>query len=568
MIQDVPCDPHNSVSDEPGGTMFVCDMNCVLTGTPSDVGARPVEVFGVPYHVTTYSLIEAYRQSTLDAFLVNESRHSCGNYVIIDRATKDHEVTRVITSVGYAGGYITETENHVHVSTILSPILEKLTEVTIDPQSLLRYYRKSATQMDPFSTPFIGVRRLPPAFVYEIRRGRFSRAYSFLCVGRSEDEPGDFASALEETMSAIASHEDEAILMLSGGIDSTALGVAFDEVRPQEKILRAVSVQRANKINNPERAKAVCERLGWDLDVVQAGYPEVGLGPNAPSTVVECIEKEMTDDFVIPGNPHRALEGRAEIILHGQNMDAVATCGMKTGQPLRSHERLYSAVRRLRRNLQRTHLAQWYPTYERWLLGMVSTGKPNVIHRGDRAQVESIVDELRAVVPATLRDDHLLVDALYFYQYSHSCGKLLSTFPTSGGGSVVMPAMSGPLLTLFLGRRRGIREAVTPKREIYAYVEEKIGGSYYKMFKNMRASPSSGERRKAYSPLVKKNRFRLQSRDSVVLKLVEGLSGAKEVEELYETLNRRIAPDGQIDARLRPLAERVLNVELLVSHRV
>ena len=41
-----------------------------------------------------------------------------------------------------------------------------------------------------------------------------------------------------------------------------------------------------------------------------------------------------------------------------------------------------------------------------------------------------------------------------------------------------MPANSGPLMSYFLGRPRGLYEANQPKREIYAYVRQATGRSY------------------------------------------------------------------------------------------
>ncbi|MCK4664400.1 MAG: hypothetical protein KAT68_16135 [Bacteroidales bacterium] len=159
-------------------------------------------------------------------FLASEVRFSVGKYVIVDHGEKNKGILRVISSIGYPGGYIFKNDDFINISTTLSPILSRLKtrEIKFHNDALIRYYEKYWEWHLPFSTIFKNIDRFPPGFIIEIKDGNINKKESYLII-RSDffKQPSNFSDVIDEVGNAIANHipSNNICIGFSGGIDST-----------------------------------------------------------------------------------------------------------------------------------------------------------------------------------------------------------------------------------------------------------------------------------------------------------------------------------------------------------
>ena len=98
----------------------------------------------------------------LDEFLGWEVRHSVGNYVIVDIKTSDLNKIRIITSLSFCGGYITENRDEIIISLLLSNILRSMNadEIKLNNPALIHYLNAKHQYFAPFSTVFNNITKM------------------------------------------------------------------------------------------------------------------------------------------------------------------------------------------------------------------------------------------------------------------------------------------------------------------------------------------------------------------------------------------------------------------------
>lgn len=567
--------------DSPGSSVLV-----PVTGD----GDRP-SVVGEPYHAAPERLVDRYRDEPLPEFLAGEARDSCGDYAVVDPRG---EVTRLVTSPGYAGGYIYEPGGRGEhgpagplVATELGDLLERLPgkPPAFDERVLERYvaegYRGSAHL--PLATVFEDVTRLPPASHVELAREGVTAFRTYLPGPR---RPGTFGEAIE---AAVEHYEDEDVaLLFSGGADSTALYAALRATQ-RTGSCRLMAVETGPGENSVESARSVAASLDAPLEVYDYGWPF------EDEALVERIERCLGRDLVDPIEPHYALAlgiDGVDRVLSGHNFDQVATVDMR--QPdvprhwavlLRGNVR--PTVFGVARNAQYTDAyidcpflrrlygaivpglagdgVGWDRSIEGYLAGMLSTSVPNLVDRNDdwlAGEVRAYREYAGRVPPRTL------VDLLNYHWKLQYWNAVYRTVP-AGMPPVDLPSNWGPFLSYYFGRRRGLRAAVSPKPEIHRYVSDRTGRSHrelkYGSFRSARRQRTDRERsgRRLRSRLLERNRERLAPERSAAIPWVRSDSLSTDLDRIYAEVHERVgrrASHGELER-----AHRLLNLELLLD---
>ena len=490
-----------------------------LVQTVRGQAGQGIDVHGAPMHLSAAELAERLVAEGLEDFLAREARHGIGNYVTVLR--EGPRIT-VITSPGYAGGYIRLGARHLAVATAMADALGLTPDpVEADPFGMAFYLSHAPASnfnMLPFTTMFRNLRRLPPGSVVVLEKARLARFQSYLNLDYRVDPPDSFRAALEEVADAIAAaarrDDRQVVLMFSGGAGSLALWLVLRE-RLEPERLRLVCVDQAGT-NGPARAVPVARALGGALEILD---PAGGEGHAAAEAELMA---QLTRDTTAFLSPHVALMGQENLlILNGQNFDVLTNGNMEVlpefheaGYLSEAAARITTTEHRVTRrdrafigNLAFTDAyladegfqklsAPFFaaqlreanpdptPGFAGALRGMISRRLPNMLSpaRYPLKQVQQLNAEL------SLFDDYvaggetsrrMCFDLITWLAHGQLAAKRQAALPPGPGSELLMPAMSGPMVSYFIGRPRGLAEANQPKREIYALARV-LGGKAYR----------------------------------------------------------------------------------------
>lgn len=544
-------------------------------------GKTGIEVVGQPFHTSKNDLKNSFRTKSLDAFLKEEIRNSAGSYLIFD-SNRD----RLISSPGYAGGYLT-TGRDTYISTTLRPLLRQrgYDRLEVNNRVVEHYVKHGLTSRLPLSSMFTHLSRLPPAVVAAVSEpGAKIQSYA----SKSSSRPKSFADAIEESVSALSYADDGVTLLFSGGADSTALYCAICETIGTESV-DVVSVDIGANTNGTERARTVGTALDIDHQELEFGWPPTG------DRVLETIETHLSRDFVNPLAPHHALAADGSLpktVVSGQNFDAMSTGDMNRPQvsPLHyisTRPNLRSAIITTARNFQFTKYYTQSSAIQRaysavlpqlrpaesvsdpsptgYIKGLYSTGFPHVVDASENNLINEEVDRVLDVIGDA--PTSLTFDCANYYQYMANSSKVISTQAVQGR-TTHLPAMWGPLASYYLGHERGAQTFTNPKHEIYSYIESQTGKSYADL-----AYPSRGEYRRQLkreeeskqtmvSKLLIRNREAFNRKTSAVIPLVDSAL-ADSLRDQYSSYEDAI--DSGLSFSELKRANRILNLEMILQ---
>lgn len=490
-----------------------------------------IEIWGTPLHASPAELAARLEALGLEDFLVHEARHSVGNYALVWRQDgRDGRIT-VVTAPGHGGAYVRQGARHLAVAAAMADALGLTPDpIEADPFGMsfyLSHAPASNFNMLPFTTMFRDLRRLPPGSVAVLEQARLLRCQSYLNRLDRLDPPDSFRAALEEVAEAIAAaaRRDgrQVVLMFSGGAGSLALWLVLRD-RLEPGALRLVCVNQAGS-NGPARAVPVARALEAALEILDPEDPATGQGFD-PAAAEAALVAQMARDIPAFPAPHAALLGRPDLlILNGQNFDVLTNGNMEVlpefhevgylsepaGRITSTEARVMRRDRAFIANLAFTDaylgdegfqkLSAPFlaaplreanpdpnPGPEGALRGLISRRVPNVLSpaRYPLKQVQHLNAEL------ALFRDHLAggevsarmaFDLMNLLAHGQIAARRIAGLPPGPGAEMVLPAMSGPIASYFLGRPRGLAEANQPKREIYALARVLAGRAYRSLIK-------------------------------------------------------------------------------------
>ncbi|MDQ6433012.1 hypothetical protein RB623_02965 [Mesorhizobium sp. LHD-90] len=517
----------------PNLTTPIEDFSIGISGPNGEKGGQSITIYGDPIHATVEDVIKSYEAMTLSDFLAKEARHGIGNYLLLIRnGTK----TRIITSNGYCGGYIFQSDAGLNIGTTLASVLPEYPAFdSFGLCFLLTAHPKSAWSSMPLTTPFADTHRLPPCSIFEFEGASITSGRSYLAASAGLAPAADFAAALAEVAESFSSYYKRTgtkpTVMFSGGVDSLVLYLALAE-HMDPKDIRVITMKTAagrSTANGHERALPVARNSGMTIEVLEdRSLTDI--------SIMEATAALMRKDIIGSRAPHISLlqYGVKDHIIHGQNMDSIVKHNMEilqlnkdrgylsdSMQSLASGDKEAQQHRVFLQNLQATDAyltdeafqVSTVRTYAKWrkgipdpapgregiLRGLLTSQFANVlpypIKPASHCSMLDAADREAGLFRDFMAPDSLglprLVAAARFYTYSAIASKRLATFSIPTGGSVQLAAMSGPIISYYAGRPKELLDASQPKREVFAYAQRRTGKPYHEL-----STPSSDDLKK------------------------------------------------------------------------
>lgn len=490
-----------------------------------DADTAGMIIYGAPMHDRPAAVARRLARDGLEHFLCHEARHSVGNYALVW-----HEGRRstIVTAPGYCGGYIRTGQDRIAVATHMTRALSLTPDpVEIDPGRFCYYLAHapySSFSTLPFGTPFRDLDRLPPGSVLVLEGGQIQRFEGYLNHPDRLPPPESFATALDEVATAIARDtarrpQRDITVMFSGGVDCLAIYLAMRKVFDPERI-RLVTMEH-NRSNGPERSLPVARALGKPVEIIPGTATDA---PQVQQAMLDWLAVDMAGAF----HPHRALVGRRNtLILHGQNMDALVNGHMtvlqefqgtgyfsrSAGKILTNDGRTMRRDRAFTKNLAFTdayltdlefqhqsapHMATTFegsipdpqPGLDGVLRGLISYQMPNILSDIElpvpqTALLDAEIVSFRRWLGTGSSTPRMQADIMRFLSYSAVVAKRFQGYPIGPGSELSLPANSGPLLSYYIGRSRGLADANNPKREVFAYAHDATGKRYKAMTRSI-----------------------------------------------------------------------------------
>lgn len=495
------------------------EVSLAAEGTVDD----PVLV-GEPMHEPAADVLARYESDPLESFLAEEARRSAGNYVVVDPGG---DRVRYVTSPGHSVSYLSEVDGRVRLATTYRRLFEALGEsASINTEVLEHLLRTNIVTVPPYTGLFDSVRKIPPAYVIEFDGG-VTRASGYL--GRAADRPvpSSLGDALDECTRTVARFAERAdrnvVVMFSGGVDSTSLLLGVRKHLDDVGRLTAVSCDWGPLSNGPERARAVADAVGVEMEVISADHEG---WPPLDDEVLDNLRRELSTHLIKPQTPHHSLmSGYADpgdVVLSGQNMGLMIRAGhagarqaIPSGFPRETvarhvisslpfpsrkgielflmdfrftdHYIRSGALKQAYRGLYRL-LPDREVTYDAslfgYLYGALRSGSPNVPSNtySDSDRTADCPEDVHRFLNE-VRDDYTqrTVDMFYYYWYSANAVDQQCSLPTPSGACLSLPAMWGPIGAWMLQHRRGVVDSLVPKRELYEYVRRETGRHYHQL---------------------------------------------------------------------------------------
>lgn len=553
--------------------------------------------------------IEKYRAQPLERFLTTEVRLSLGDYLLLDA---EGEQTRVVTSLGYSGGYLVEADETTFLVSTLREAVSILPEIELNEEVVRQFITCNINSLPMYSTILKDVTRLPSGYVVEIEEGAIKRRYGYFDSIPAET-PDSFSNALDEIMAPLADTaraEDRTVTVtLSGGVDSLSLLLALRNQLSDEYI-RVVTCRQGRGTNGEVLVDPLSRKLGFDVTYV--GDDSQNWPPQADE-VYDHIDHLLAQDAIRPVAPHHALTAEYgnsdDIVLTGQNMGIMLRAGrggsptpLPSGFPARSAfgqvlktrpspkpivyefttSSYYTNHRPLRRLYQTLYNRfsdanlNFDASIGGYLTGLYNVGMPNVLDRDDlpggchKADVSADISRFFAeITEGACRNT---VDSFLFYGFSNVVQHQVCNLPTPSGSTVSLPAMWGPFASYFRARPRGIRQTITPKRLFYKYVKDQTGSHHGELtdmtpsrVERIEQGDSTDTNRSMSLKIGKRNRELLDPGESRALELIGDGEIKQTLEQVYSEAGNHVDNDETFaEARYQTLPS-IVNLERILQ---
>jgi len=278
-------------------------------------------ILGDPIHENKQDLIDKYENSN-SGYLNYESLNSAGNYILVDARAG----LKLITSLGYCGGYIVENSSEIIITTLLSRALKHTEEFKIDKNRLLHFITTSSPtasgmyNRSPFESMFENITRLPPGCSVTLQKNQY-KLESYLEYNK---QPTSFTDSLDAVVSEF--ENKNVVLAFSGGVDSTAVACAL---KKQNVDFRGLTFNRGpgRDSKTVQKSKNISSFLDFECEVIDVPVPDT------TSKQADHIESCLQEDLIIYNNTRMGSNEynytEEEIAISGVHMDALAEINMK-----------------------------------------------------------------------------------------------------------------------------------------------------------------------------------------------------------------------------------------------
>lgn len=438
----------------------------------------------------------------IDTFLT-WSIDTAGAWILIDPVEE-----LIVTSPGFPGAYIDfET---LMVSTNVQPLLSHRSEQgkkLLHSPAARRYLspaNPNGTYSFPCQSPFYKVQILGGGCLVQYGKGVVS---SYLSRASSFDESDrlSFEDAMLETASRCT---DPVTLMFSGGKDLLAIYLALAEASTED--FSAVYVKQDGLVSGGSlsQARHVASEYGVTLNLVD---PEGGWA-FGDSATWNRLHDLLTTTLVNPVAPHHSLAQEPKrLFLSGQNMDVMLSMDMP--KPPQSYPPLGNImwwarhiISHLPKSIRYTDRFFRSKTFRRVVRATEKAIKRGLseVGRVKREETPPLRDTsfrgiLKSLISKELPGSAKCETKLYeeaerieklvpkkdvYEGWFHAYPKISSLF-LNAEKSVYSFANQGVMYDIW-SKKKGLKDAIVPKKNLVKFIKEKGGKKYSKVLNNLK----------------------------------------------------------------------------------
>jgi hypothetical protein len=572
-----------------------------------------ISIYGNPFHRSKQTLVDEYLNSSVEVFLNREQFRSCGNYLLFDG--RDPDSVRIITSPGYCSGYLYARPASIHVSTLLTNILDHWHKDGAEVNGeYLKYFLDKQRPVQ--GTPFANVQQLRPATSYKIESGDLTAVSSYL--NPDIDSSLSVEQGMRRCAASLSGHNVS--VMFSGGLDSLSWYLILaSELGADNVDLVTVDWRPESDGQGPFLARPVADNLGIDLEVVS--FDDGWL--TRKSNVVNHISNWMRKDLTIGRNPNHALvdlDSVNDIVINLTNNESLVTLQMNHLY----REKFINKNNSIKRNIkmigymlfkQYFHNIPYTSKYMRnqmlrlvffglcWpfarvvnslypgnvptdlatakmsdinlsgeTIGKSILGKklPNLEINKHAELIESEVEAITNILNHT--EVHHLARQLYYYAHMAYPSNTLEKLPLSNQGArTYLPTTWGPMLPSLFDDL-SFNDAVKPRQQLLNIVELETGRSFTELrplseeLKTKNRVSTTEYRKDVFSSIILKHGDLLSPEQSLMLQCTTGDTKRWYKQELNDS--KQVAEDGHGSFWSVRKISRMVNLELLLRHSI
>lgn len=313
---------------------------------------------------------------------------------------------------------------------------------------------------------------------------------------------GSFYKKLSYTVSKILEKHDDATLMFSGGLDSILLGMAIEDSGFKPKTY--TYWRSASGDNNPLKAKFFADKFNWEHCIVK---DEEFLLSGAAS---EHVFSLMKNDLINPKNPHWGKTPyESSYSFSGQNADAAAVLSMSKRTVFDLNRGIKGALMPyllFMKNLLYTDTALNNPIFtstlyntaffasENWkfkkdslIEGMAAYGMPfrNPKSYTHKQAIHQLINAFKKLTGNRKYTNKDLADLFSLNSYMATSLSFIQKYNNFESRKTLLPFNSGPVVSHFFAKKRGVKDAWAAKYEFATEVSKRLKQPYDKLVKEV-----------------------------------------------------------------------------------
>lgn len=405
-------------------------------------------------------------------FIDYEAKYSVGDYLV---HIIQENVDQFIASSSFSGGYIDPVKKcyQKNVSDLMS--------YKGMPSQDFVFNKIFSILPEGFISPFTDICLIDSGDVIEINSSGVVVS-NYLIDGIYQPSPFSTSySALINTLECYTKNFNEISLMYSGGIDSSLLLLGLEDIGANFDLITFERSQTTD--NNLSKSTLIAKKFGYTTRTIDQKVFSEDVNKNH---LIELMKK----DFINPLNPHYDATEVGDILLSGQNADAVIGLDMVKLNDKASWLRTKARLKHEVLNLWQTDsflniklLNKGLNLFGQDFLNM-KYGKDNPYFTFNSNELLSLRTGLDHDSIHNLDSKHktrLQLESFNHFSYRSWALRMLSHFPNSEGASTHLPYNSAPFISFYNSKTRLLKDSYKPKWRESEVLSKRMGEDYYKV---------------------------------------------------------------------------------------
>ena len=389
------------------------------------------------------------------------------------------DADKFIASSGFSGGYIDS------VRVLYEKNISDLMTYNGKPSQDFVFNKIFSLIPEGFLNPFPDVSLIDSGDVIEINKAGVV-VFNYLIDGIYKKSPFSTSySALINTLECYTKNFNSISLMYSGGIDSSLILLGLEEIGADFDLITFERSQTND--NNSKKSTLMAKRFGHTPRIIDKNAFSRDVNKN-------YITDLMRKDFINPMNPHYDATNVGDILLSGQNADAVIGLDMVKLNDKASWFKTKIRLRQEILNMWQTDgflninlLSKILGLFEKNYL-KTRYCKKNPYFNFDPDKLLSLRTGLDFNSISNLglkRKTRLQLETFNHFSYRAWALRMLSHFPNEGKVNTYLPYNSAPFINYYNSKSRFLKDSYKPKWRESEVISKKMGENYYNVISGL-----------------------------------------------------------------------------------